>query len=163
MLLDVKQFTVKFLLTRELGRLAKWLRILGFDARYERSSDKAYIMMEALKEERVLVTRNLRFGSRHGGTLVFIRRDGLREQLKDLLGALHIGVDRGRFFRRCTLCNVPLVEVAKTEIGALVPAHVYETRDDFMRCPGCGRVYWKGTHWGNVEEVLKSLQSTVDS
>lgn len=154
---------MKFLLTRELGRLAKWLRILGFDARYERSSDKAYVMMEALKEERILVTRSLRFGTRHGGTLVFIRRDGLEEQLKDLLGALHIGIDRHQFFRRCTICNVPLIAAAKQEVRAHVPAHVYEIQDDFMRCPGCGRVYWKGTHWGNVEGIIKSLQFTVDS
>lgn len=148
---------MKFLLTKELGRLAKWLRILGFDARYEPSGNKSVAMIEALKEERILVTRNLRFGTRHGGTIIFIKHDGLQDQLKDLFAEMNMKVDPNLLFSRCTICNEPLMAIAKADIRESVPVYVYETHEDFMRCPKCQRVYWKGTHWGNVEEILKAI------
>ncbi len=152
---------MKFLLTRELGRLAKWLRILGFDARYEASGNKSFIMIEALKEKRVLLTRNLRFGSRHGGTVVFIKGDKLEEQLKSLFKQLFLKIEPSRLFSRCTVCNEPLGGIKKAEVKKHVPEYVYQTHDAFMRCPKCARVYWKGTHWGNVEGLLKGLDDGI--
>lgn len=148
---------MKFLLTREVGRLAKWLRILGFDARYEPSQDKSFAMLEALKEERVLVTRNRRFGTRHGGTVIFVTRDAVKDQLKELFAKLSIGIDRSLIFSRCTLCNIVLAAADKRTVEKEVPAYVYLTSHEFMRCSSCGRIYWKGTHWGNVEEILKEI------
>ena len=150
---------MKFLLTRELGRLSKWLRILGFDARYEPSGNKSFAMIEALKEERVVLTRNLRFGTRHGGNVIFIKHDELLDQLKDLFSQVDLKTAGGhQLFSRCTVCNVRLESISKAQVRERVPAYVYETHDEFMRCPKCARVYWKGTHWGNVEEILKKIE-----
>ncbi|MFB3919979.1 hypothetical protein BU251_08305 [Candidatus Velamenicoccus archaeovorus] len=148
---------MKFLLTRELGRLSRWLRILGFDARYEPSGSKAFCMLEALKEERVVVTRNMRFGRRHGGSVVFLHANDLKGQILELQGQLGLAVDRSLFFSRCILCNEPLAAIPKAVVEKEVPPYVFETVDVFRRCPACRRVYWKGTHWENVEEIITSL------
>lgn len=148
---------MKFLLTKELGRLAKWLRILGFDARYESSGNKSVAMIEALKEERILLTRNLRFGTRHGGIIIFVKHDGLQDQLRDVFSQIDVKLEPDRLFSRCTVCNESLAAVAKERVRQSVPAYVFEAHEDFMRCCKCQRVYWKGTHWGNAEEVLKKL------
>lgn len=150
---------MKFLLTNELGRLAKWLRILGFDARYEPSANKSLCMVEALKDERIVVTRNLRFGKRHGGTIIFIRHDELEGQLNDLKEAIDLKIDAEHLFSRCTICNIALKTIEKKEVRESVPAYVYESHEDFMRCPKCLRVYWQGTHWGNVTEILKKIKN----
>lgn len=150
---------MKFLLTKELGRLAKWLRILVFDARYESSTNKAFVMIEALKEERILVTRNLRFGTRHGGTVVFVRHDDLVGQMGDLRRELGLAIDPQQLFSRCTVCNEALGPVEKSEISGKVPAYVFETHQQFMHCPACARIYWQGTHWGNVAEVIAKLKT----
>jgi len=154
---------MKFLLTRELGRLSRWLRILGFDARYEPSDSKAFCMLEALKEERVVVTRNMRFGRRHGGSVVFLRANDLKGQLRELRDQLGLAVDRSRFFSRCILCNEPLTAIQKAAVEKEVPPHVFGTVDAFRRCPVCRRVYWKGTHWGNAEEVAEEVMAFLES
>jgi uncharacterized protein with PIN domain len=148
---------MKFLLTREVGRLAKWLRILGFDARYESSENKSLVMLEALKEERIVVTRNQRFGRRHGGDIVFIKHDLLCDQLKELIAALGLKVNKTQLFSRCIICNEVLTGVDKSAVAKSVPAYVYETAQEFKQCMKCHRIYWKGTHWGNAEEILASL------
>jgi hypothetical protein len=148
---------MKFLLTRELGRLATWLRILGIDARCERSVHKGIVMMGALKEDRAVITRNHRFGTRHGGTVLLMKAEELEDQLKEFMQITGLRPSRQELFSRCTVCNEPLAAVAKAEVEAAVPAYVYETVEDFRKCPKCGRVYWRGTHWGNVEDVLKKL------
>jgi len=153
---------MKFLLTRGLGRLSRWLRILGFDARYEPSGSKAFCMLEALKEERVVVTRNMRFGRRHGGSVIFLHSNDLRGQIRELRDQLDLTVDHGRFFSRCILCNEPLAAIQKAAAEKQVPPYVFETVDAFRRCPVCRRIYWKGTHWENVEEIIISLQRTED-
>jgi uncharacterized protein with PIN domain len=148
---------MKFLLTRELGRCARWLRILGFDARYEPSGNKAFCMLEALREERVVVTRNMRFGRRHGGSVVFLRSNDLTGQIRELRDQMGLVVDRSRFFSRCILCNEPLVVIQKAAVEKEVPPYVFGTVDAFRRCPVCRRIYWKGTHWENAEEMIRKV------
>jgi hypothetical protein len=148
---------MKFLLTRELGRLSRWLRILGFDARYEPSGSKAFCMLEALKEERVVVTRNRRFGLRHGGSVVLLGANDLKGQILELQGRLGLAVDRNLFFSRCILCNEPLAAIPKAAVEKEVPPYVLGAVDAFRRCPACRRVYWKGTHWGNAQEILDKI------
>ena len=151
----------KFLLTREVGKMAKWLRILGFDARYEPSGHKSFVMIEALKEERIVITRNLRFGARHGGTVIFIKSNELKTQLQELLILLSLEVKKEKLFSRCIVCNEALKDIEKNLVKNEVPPYVYQTQEEFKKCFHCHRIYWKGTHWGNVEEVIKKLSSSA--
>ena len=149
---------MKFLLTREVGRLARWLRILGYDARYEPSVNTSICVLAAIKEDRVLVTRNRRIGRRHAGTIVCLVSDDVKAQLRELGGRLGLRWDASKMFTRCLVCNRPLEAVAKDSVRDRVPEFVFTTQEQFHQCPACRRVYWRGTHWGHVTGFLEEIQ-----
>ncbi len=149
---------MKFLLTREVGRLARWLRILGYDARYESSANASACVLAAIKEDRVLVTRDRRLGRRHAGTIVGLGCDEVKAQLRELGRQLGLRWDASRMFTRCLVCNRSLEAVEKDSIKERVPEFVFKTQEQFQQCPACRRVYWRGTHWGHVTRVLEEIQ-----
>ena len=148
---------MKLLLTRELGRLAKWLRILGFDTEYFKEANISSLVIQALRENRVIITRNHRLPRSAGLRIVLIKEEKLKEQLREVLKALEISLDSVLMFSRCIICNEELAEIAKDKIKDRVPEYVFNTQEDFIRCPKCERIYWQGTHWGNVEAILKEI------
>lgn len=150
----------KFLATSELGRLAKWLRILGYDVlSLPSSAERRTIVLESLKQERVILTRDSRL-SRYGGVRTLkIKSEDFREQLKQVRKELALKAEEEDLFSRCVVCNTELESIEKKKVKARVPAHVYETQEQFAGCKKCKRVYWAGTHWGNMKEVIKLLSS----
>lgn len=150
---------MKFIVTRELGRLAKWLRILGFDTEYLTQSKYSSLVIQALKDERIIVTGNRRVSSRAGIRTVVIDSDEVSSQLKELLIALRIKVDKDIMFSRCVVCNKALVPVEKSKVKDKVPAYVFDTQDKFTICENCKRLYWQGTHWGNVRRFIEEIDS----
>jgi len=152
---------VSFLVTKELGKLAKWLRIIGFDAKYTPASEKNQIVVCSLRENRIILTRNKSIGARQGIRVVHIGYDDLMRQLRQVLDELRLKPDSNLFFMRCVLCNEPLREVKKETVKAEVPEYVFNTQEEFVRCDRCNRVYWKGTHWGNVQRCLKEIQGNA--
>lgn len=150
---------MKFLVTQELGRLSKWLRILGLDACYCRESQKrSSIIFTAIKESRIIITRDRRLASHHGIRIILLKSDFLKEQLMQVVNELKLEINPEQMFMRCTLCNELLIEVKKEKVRALVPEYVFKTQDDFVQCPQCERVYWQGTHWGNVQKMLEEIR-----
>jgi len=77
--------------------------------------------------------------------------------MRELIKQLNIKPKKDAMFSRCTICNVELESVEKDKIKHKVPEYVFETQEDFVACPVCQRVYWQGTHWGNVEDTLKEM------
>jgi len=148
---------VKFFVTKELGKLAKWLRILGFDTCYSSSSQKSHIIISSLREGRIILTKNKRIGSRVGICFVYIKDDFIKEQLQQIIKELKLVIDKDKFFSRCVLCNQALIFINKQNVKSKVPEYVYNTQEVFSECVKCGRIYWKGTHWGNAEEVLNEV------
>jgi uncharacterized protein with PIN domain len=146
---------MRFILTKELGRLVKWLRILGFDAEYFEQGNSGSLIIRALREERIILTRNQRLPQARGLKIVLIRKEKIKEQLAEIMKSLHIRPDSAMMFSRCILCNEKLVAIAKKKVEDKVPAYVFATQKDFVTCPKCQRLYWQGTHWGNVKEALK--------
>jgi uncharacterized protein with PIN domain len=148
---------MQFLLTKELGRLAKWLRILGFDAEYVKQDKISAIIIQALREGRIVITRNQRLSQRGGLKVILLRSEQLKGQLQELLKTLQMTPQEGIMFSRCTLCNRELKPIAKAEVQDKIPAYVFQTQQKFLSCPACQRVYWQGTHWGNVSQALKEI------
>ncbi|MFQ6117655.1 MAG: Mut7-C RNAse domain-containing protein [Candidatus Bipolaricaulia bacterium] len=143
---------MKFLVDAMLGKLAKWLRILGYDTLYFRDLEDEQLIGLAEVEGRVLLTGDEELW-RHG---ILISSDDWREQLRELAEAVEL--DTSRVFTRCIECNVPLDRVGRAEIEGEVPPYVFATQEEFGRCPGCGRIYWKGTHFqsalAEVERII---------
>ncbi len=137
-----------------LGKLAKWLRVLGFDARSVLLANRALI--ESLVSGGCIpVTRREKFRDIDG--VVFIRSDHHFEQLKELISLVSLRSDEVRLFSRCILCNAGLVRIARKAVFGDVPDYVFETASDFRKCPECGRVYWPGSHRRKMIGQLESL------
>ena len=145
---------MRFLATRELGRLAKWLRILGFDTIYFRDDNKSSLIITALREDRMILTRNKILLKDKTLKILFVKSEDLKEQLKQLIKDSNIKINPNNMFTRCILCNQALGAVIKKEVVDKVPRYVFDTQEEFSQCKQCKRIYWQGTHWGNVKEVL---------
>ena len=149
---------MKFILTRELGRLAKWLRILGFDSEYFQENNIGSLIIQALRDNRIILTRNLRMHDIYGTKIIYIKSERLPEQVAQLLKELKLGSHSKQMFSRCIICNTELIAVEKEKIQDRVPEYVFATQDNFVTCPQCKRIYWQGTHWGNVKKILEGIK-----
>lgn len=148
---------MKFLVTKELGRLAKWLRILGYDTIYFTEENKSSLIISALREDRIILTRNRKLPSAKGIKFLYIRRDLVREQISQVIEELRLPLDEDLMFCRCIICNEILNEIPKDKVKDRVAEYVFKTQEDFFTCPNCQRIYWQGTHWGNVQKIIKEL------
>lgn len=127
----------------------------GFDAEYFNEGNPSLLMMRALKEDRLIVTRNHRLIRPGSIKTVLIDKGKIREQVAQIIKKLNIKVQDSDTFIRCTVCNKELVKIEKEKIKEKVPEYVFETQNEFVTCPACGRIYWRGTHWRNVIETLQ--------
>ena len=140
-----------FLVNGALARLARWLRILGFDA------EEARLKEPPEPFERVLITKNRGLFEEYRGAALLVRHDLFRDQVRQVVSELDLPVDTGRLFTRCTLCNLPLEDIEREDAAGLVPEYVWLTTKDFRRCPECERIYWQGTHPKRVLAELKKM------
>ena len=148
----------RFIVDRMLGRLAKWLRILGYDTLYWRGSDPKALLKKG--SGRIFLTRTVKFP--HGETfrkVLLIREDDPDLQLKSVIRELGLKVDDCRLFSRCVLCNEQLRRIPKEEAEGKVPDFVFSTHSDFHSCPACSRIYWEGTHQEHMRKKVAELFS----
>lgn len=148
----------RLLVDAMLGSLARWLRILGYDARYaDNVASDDEIARVAEEEERIVVTRDRRLSQRTKSILVAMD-DDLDEQIVKVLVATGDRPSEKDLFTRCSLCNAPLDRAVAGEVAGLVPDGVLTEDRDFKKCPTCGQVYWKGTHWDRIIERFERLK-----
>jgi len=148
---------LRFAVDAPLGKLSKWLRILGFDVIYE--PDAAWHdFSTALKQHRVLLTRSARIGDRMPpNKRVLIRSDKPVDQLKETIDALNLDLNDIRPFTRCIRCNLPIRDVEKQAVFGRVPDYIWQTRHRFKICPGCERIYWSGSHNKRIDVVIRKV------
>ena len=149
---------MKFIITGELGRLCKWLRIMGFDTSYFPEGERRELIIESLQEERVVLTRDSKMSVYSGVRMLHIKSDFVEDQVKQVVTELKIKPDRGKFFTICVICNNLLKKIKKLDVKDKVPPYVYQTQSTFMKCGICNRIYWQGTHWTNVGEFVDKLK-----
>lgn len=138
-----------------LGRLAKMLRLLGYDTLYSPEVSTGELQKIARAGERVILTRGRAEKRFPGLANVFsIRSDNAPEQLREVVQQFDLDT-RTDLWTRCTLCNASIQKVEKQAIQSLVEPKVFEIYQEFFRCSGCGHVYWQGSH---VERILKNLE-----
>jgi uncharacterized protein with PIN domain len=146
-----------FAAEKTLGRLTKWLRLLGFDTRYEPElAGKKFI--ETLEKDRILLTRTRRIQSQFASRqLIFVESDHLAQQLNQIFRELNLKASQTRPFSRCLQCNAPIAVVEKASILGRVPDYIFETHDRFQKCPECDRIYWPGSHTRRSLEKIRQL------
>jgi len=148
---------VRFLADAMVGKLARWLRILGYDTLYFREIDNDRLLELARSEGRWLVTRDARLiGRRPTLPHTLIRDDQPGRQLQQIVRELRLSPSAG-LLTRCVECNAALEPIPKEQARLRVPPYVFRTQERFCRCPNCGRLYWKGTHDERIRTTLKEL------
>lgn len=147
---------MKFVVDGMLGKLAKWLLILGFDTAFDPRATDDDLLTLARKEGRTLLTRDRGLLQRMRGQAgLFIRSEHWREQVRQVVEELNLRAEV-KPFSRCLVDNTPLKDLPKPRARNLVSAFVFERAERFSLCPACGRVYWQGTHFREMEKVLGS-------
>lgn len=146
---------MRFVADAMLGTLAKWLRILGFDTLFDANLNDHQLVRLARAENRVLLTRDHELARRRGLHTLLVTAEHLDDQVRQVLADLSLATDCA--FSRCPVCNQLLEAIDRETAQARVPAYVVHTHDSFSRCPACQRVYWRGTHWQQMDEHLKNL------
>ena len=143
---------MRFVVDAMLGTLAKWLRILGYDAIFDPDLDDHHLVRLARAQNRVLLTRDRELSRRRGLHVLLIKAECLDGQIRQVLSDLDLEPDRS--FSRCPVCNELLEPLDHKSAAARVPAYVAQTHKTFKSCPRCQRVFWPGTHWQRMDERL---------
>ena len=145
---------MKFLCSQELGRLAKWLRVVGYDAAsVTETLGIPQLLALATVEGRTILTRLKRLRGHQGTPVVYIASDRLKDQMKEIR-QLGIRLSGQKLFTRCIVCNIPVTPISKEKVRQKVPPYVFETQGGFSRCPSCKRVYWPATHYGRAKHFV---------
>ena len=149
----------RFLCDHMLGSLARWLRFLGYDTLYPGAMDDTGILEVARTEERILLTRDKELAARAAGLGRLVRSDVLDEQLADIRKAFGLDGSGEGALSRCSLCNALLETMGMREAEkAGVPAAILHRHDRFWRCPGCGQLYWPGSHYERIMGKIGELE-----
>jgi len=151
-------FQRKFIADDMLGKLAKWMRILGYDTVYYRTQIDNELIEQAQKEKRILLTRDIQLSRNWLVPTLLIKEETIDEQLKQVIQRFNLEIEEG-LFSRCPKCNTLLTEIKKEEIKEKIPEYVYQSYNEFWICPTCKRYYWAGTHWMNIKAKVKAMES----
>jgi len=148
---------MRFAVDTMLGRLARWLRIVGQDVAYGPHLAGRALVDAARCDARTILTRDTRLlRMDHLPPHLFIESDHFREQLRQVVAAYDLDVGPA-LFTRCLACNEPLRQAERAAVERRVPAYVWATQERFYACPKCGGLFWPATHLTRAREELVRL------
>ncbi len=153
----------KFIVDTNVGKLARWLRTMGYDTLFFSGGDDSHMVARAMAEGRVILTRDREIMQRRAVTsgrlkAVLITSEDPEQQMRQVIDTLKLD-SHLKPFTICLECNRPLAERSKEEVEGRVPPYVFQTQSQYMECPACHRIYWRGTHWTAMTETLNKLGS----
>jgi hypothetical protein len=147
---------LKFITDASLGRLAKWLRILGYDTVVFPNQAGREMLRKAATEGRIVLTRRKDMTERqYSGHLFLIMNIKVGNQLNDVINKYSLKINRQKMFGICLTCNKNLYPIAREAVRDLVPPFVLENCTHYNQCPLCQKIYWTGTHQRNALEFIK--------
>jgi uncharacterized protein with PIN domain len=154
---EEKALPARFVADVMLGRLAKWLRIAGFDVLYSNRYTDDELISLSRGEGRILLSRDTRLLVRKSvHNFIFLESEKILEQIRQVFRATETRSLPG-LLSRCLSCNVILADMTRERALKLVPPYVFETQAQFKTCSNCGRIYWAGTHRQAVLRTLETL------
>jgi uncharacterized protein with PIN domain len=148
---------VKFIADVHLGKLARLLRMLGFDTAYKNDFTLDELVKISDEENRILLSRNASLSKTHPDKFFIVSDEDPLVQLKQVIQHFSLN-DRFQPFSRCIVCNGILESVSKENIVYLLQKNTASYFNEFWQCKDCGRIYWKGSHY---ERMLKTIENIL--
>jgi len=157
---------LKFVTDGMLGKLTRWLRMLGQDVVYTGSMDDKELIQKAKKEQRTLLTRDLELYQQaigRGAEAFLVEGKTEAEKLANLAKRFRFKLEIDVKVSRCPKCNTRIKPVSKTDVINKIPKTTASYYSEFWECPGCQQVYWRGAHWKKIEKTLIEAKKTLES
>jgi len=153
---------VKFIADGMLGKLTRWLRMLGQDVQYSNKLDDAELIVMAKKERRILLTRDVELYQRavaKGVDAFYIEGRTEAAKLAELAKRFDIPLAIDLKRSRCPRCNTKIRPTPKEKLAGKVEKNTFIYYDEFWKCPKCGHIYWQGAHWGRIRATLEKAKT----
>lgn len=158
--------SLKFITDGMLGKLTRWLRMLGHDVEYAGSMDDKQLILKTKEENRILLTRDVELYRRavaKGVEAFLVENPNQTANLAGLAKRFGFDLEIKMEVSRCPKCNGRLRFVDKSTISDKLFETTASNYDEFWQCQGCGQVYWQGTHWENIEKTLEQARHGIKS
>jgi uncharacterized protein with PIN domain len=155
---------VKFIADGMLGKLTRWLRMLGHDVKYSNKLNDAELAVIAKKERRILLTKDLELYQRaiaKGIDAFYVEGLTEAERLAELAKRFNIALVIDLKNSRCPRCNTKLRSTPKEKLAGKVEKNTFAYYDEFWRCPKCEHIYWQGAHWGRIRATLAEAEENL--
>ncbi|MEW5761354.1 MAG: Mut7-C RNAse domain-containing protein [Candidatus Thermoplasmatota archaeon] len=146
---------MKFVADHMLGKLARWLRFIGYDTLYLKDMNDDELIALVVREKRVLLTRDKFLAKKSKG--IFIKSPNLTEQLAQVFFDAKMKIDEEKFFTLCSLCNTEVIKVEEKN-KIYLPIKI---KGDLWFCPKCNKYYWHGSHWEKIIKEVRKLPHKV--
>lgn len=157
---------LKFVVDGMLGKLARWLRMLGHNVKYSNSMDDSQLLVLAKNEHRTLLTRDFELYQHavaRGFDAFYVEGGTEEERLAEVARRYGIRLEIDMSVSRCPKCNTTVRQISKEEVRGRVEESTFGYYDEFWECPKCRQVYWRGAHWTRIRKTLEAAESDLGS
>ncbi len=148
-----------------LGKLTRWLRILGYNVKYSNKLDDSQLIAIARKEDRILLTRDLELYQQAIGKGVkafYIDGQTEGEKLAKLSKRFGVKLEVDMTSSRCPKCNTKVKPTLKENVEGKVEKSTFSYYNEFWECPKCGQIYWQGAHWKRIRKTLEEAKEFLN-
>jgi len=155
---------LKFVTDGMLGKLTRWLRMLGHDVEYMGSMNDKELIQKAKTERRILLTRDVELYKQaiaRGAEAFLIENPNQTADLANLARRFKFKLEIDVKVSRCPKCNSKIKAVTKASVSEKIPPTTSSNYEEFWQCQGCGQVYWHGTHWKRIDKTLKEAKKAL--
>jgi hypothetical protein len=156
---------LKFIADGMLGKLTRWLRLLGYDVEYSNKMDDAQLIRVAKKERGILLTRDLELyqqATAKGVDAFYLEGKTEAEKLAHLAKRFNIKLEIDMATSRCTKCNTKVKPTSKEKVADKVGKSTFSYYNEFWECPKCGQIYWQGAHWTKIRKTLETTKEALE-
>ena len=155
---------MKFIADGMLGKLTRWLRMLGHDVKYSNKLNDEELAAIAKKERRILLTKDLELYQRaaaKGIDAFYVAGETEAARLAELAKRFRFSLVIDLENSRCPKCNTKLRVALKEKLAGKVEKNTFAYYSDFWKCPRCGQIYWQGAHWDRIRVTLKTAEEKL--
>ena len=157
---------LRFLADGMLGKITRWLRMIGYDVEYYNSLDDDDLISISVRENRVLLTRDIdlcRKALSRGASAFYVKGQNEIEKLAEIGEHFDLELKINVENSRCPKCNAKILPVPKSKVKNKVPPATLRVYNEFWECPRCGQIYWQGSHWKRITRTLLEARNKMEA